>query len=71
LGSLAEKNVGYSSYIKQVYIIISTMTSFISVFVSIFAGFKSATLFKDEIEDGTFLVMISKPISRSRIIFSK
>lgn len=51
--------------------IVAAITSFLSIFTSVFAGFKSATMFKDEVEDGTFLVMLSKPVSRGKIIFYK
>lgn len=51
--------------------IVAAITSFLSIFTSVFAGFKSATMFKDEVEDGTFLVMLSKPVSRGKIIFFK
>ena len=62
------------SAMKYAVIIVATvagMTSFVSIFVSVFAGFKAAQMFKDEVEDGTFLVMLSKPITRSRLIFFK
>lgn len=51
--------------------LVAGITSFLAIFTSVFAGFKSATMYKDEVEDGTFLVMLSKPITRSKIIFFK
>ena len=35
---------------------------------SIFIGFKGAQVYKDEVEDGTFLIVLSKPQNRSKII---
>ena len=58
-------------YSQVVIVAVASMTTFLSLFVSVFAGFKSATMFKDEVEDGTFLVMLSKPTNRSQIIFGK
>lgn len=52
-------------------LLVSGITSFLSIFTSVFSGFKAATMFKDEVEDGTFLVILSKPVNRSKIIFSK
>lgn len=43
----------------------------IVLFGSIFIGFKGGQVYKDEVEDGTFLIILSKPQSRSRIIFFK
>lgn len=42
-----------------------SMGSFV-LLVSLFAGFKGATLFRSEIEDSSILVMISKPINKFR-----
>ena len=58
-------------YAKTTVTIVAAMTSFLSIFVSIFAGFKASSMYKDEVEDGTFLVMLSKPITRAQIIFGK
>ena len=60
-----------TEYGISMMMIVSAITSFLAIFVSVFAGFKSATMFKDEVEDGTFLVILSKPISRNKIIFGK
>lgn len=60
-----------SEYAVLSVAIVAAITSFLGIFTSVFAGFKSATMFKDEVEDGTFLVMLSKPVSRSKIIFFK
>ena len=35
---------------------------------SIFVGFKGSQVYKDEVEDGTFLIVLSKPQNRSKII---
>lgn len=51
--------------------LVAGITGFLAIFSSIFAGFKAAAMYKDEVEDGTFLVMLSKPITRSKIIFYK
>ena len=41
------------------------------LFGSIFIGFKGGQVYKDEVEDGTFLIILSKPQSRSKIILFK
>ncbi len=43
----------------------------ILVMVVIFAAFKSVQLFRDEINEGSLLLVISKPISRRRILQQK
>ena len=58
-------------YGATIVVVTGGITSFLAVFSSTFAGFKSATMYKDEVEDGTFLVILSKPLTRSRIIFGK
>lgn len=58
-------------YSKTVILTVAGITVFLGIFSAIFAGFKSATMFKDEVENGTFLVLISKPMKRSEIIFGK
>lgn len=58
-------------YSKTIVSIVAGMSTFLSLFVSVFAGFKAATMFKDEVEDGTFLVTLSKPITRGKIVFGK
>ena len=58
-------------YAILVIIIASMLTSFLSLFVSVFAGFKAAQMFRDEVEDGTFLVMLSKPITRRSLLLFK
>ncbi len=47
------------------------IAGFIVIFISIFTGFKSAQLIRGEIEDGTLLLILSKPISRQQIVFQK
>lgn len=58
-------------YSKLVLITVTSTSTFIAIFTSVFAGFKSATMYRDEIEDGTFLVMLSKPITRRKMLFAK
>ena len=67
--TFAPKNA--KEYAKLSLILIPTITIFLSIFSSVFSGFKSANMFKDEVEDGTFLIMISKPIPRIKILISK
>ena len=45
--------------------------SLIFVMVIIFAAFKSVQLFRDEINEGSLLLVISKPISRRRVLQQK
>ena len=45
--------------------------SLIFVMVIIFAAFKSVQLFRDEINEGSLLLVISKPVSRRRILQQK
>ena len=59
------------AYGERVIMVVSSITVFMSIFASVFAGFKSATMFKDEVENGTFLVVLSKPITRTRLIIVK
>jgi len=47
------------------------VVSFISIFASIFTGFKSVQLIRSEIEDGTLLLILSKPIPRHILILQK
>lgn len=42
-------------------------TAFIGLMLLIFIGVKSTQIFRDEIDDGTLLILVSKPISRNRI----
>lgn len=57
----------------QIYAIVSvsTIASSSTLFSATFAAYKATQIYKQEIEEGTFLVLISKPISRRRIIFEK
>ena len=43
----------------------------ICLLIAVFAGFKGAQVFRDEIEDGSFLIVLSKPLSRKRILIQK
>lgn len=45
--------------------------SFIGLMLLIFIGVKATQIFRDEIDDGTLLILVSKPISRNRIWFEK
>ncbi|RTZ69050.1 MAG: hypothetical protein DSZ21_00650 [Tenericutes bacterium] len=47
------------------------IVGFISIFASIFTGFKSVQLIRSEIEDGTLLLILSKPIPRHILILQK
>ena len=67
----ANKEMATSSYILLVVGTIGVISTFVSIFASIYAGFKGAAMFRDEIEAGTFLTLLSKPIRRSGIIFGK
>ncbi len=49
----------------------SALGSILALSIALFAGFKGAQVFRDEIEDGSFLVILSKPLSRNKIIFWK
>lgn len=70
-GSLIAGAKYVTSYASLSIILIGLTTSFMALFASIFAGFKAASMYKDEVEDGTFLIMLSKPVRRSKIIFFK
>lgn len=59
------------TYSKAVVLTVAGITVFFGIFSAIFAGFKSATMFKDEVENGTFLVLISKPMKRIDILIGK
>lgn len=59
------------NYVKSIVAAIAGVTVFFGIFSAIFAGFKSASMYKDEVENGTFLVLLSKPLKRGQIIFGK
>ncbi len=61
----------YQTYGIISTVIVSSITAMLSIFISIFSGFKAASMYKDEVEDGTFLVLLSKPHTRRQIIFGK
>lgn len=46
---------------------IFTFSTFISFALIIFIGVKATQIFRDEIDDGTLLILVSKPISRNKI----
>ena len=60
-----------AKYTKLTIVVVAAITTFLALFTSVFSGFKAATMFKDEVEDGTFLIMLSKPIDRKRILLGK
>lgn len=59
------------NYVKAIVAAIAGVSVFFGIFSAIFAGFKSASMYKDEVENGTFLVLLSKPLRRGQIIFGK
>ncbi len=57
---------------KQTVISVYALVSpFLIMMVALFAAFKSVQLFRDEINEGSLLLIISKPISRKNILFQK
>lgn len=58
-------------YVKSIMAAIAGVSVFFGIFSAIFAGFKSASMYKDEVENGTFLVLLSKPLRRGQIVFGK
>lgn len=66
--ALDKDGLGYSKLIINLIAGISLM---MSIFMSVFSSYKSATMYKDEVEDGTFLVLLSKPQVRTKIILMK
>lgn len=68
-------NLESSSVIQtyKIYVIasVTTLGSATSIVSAAFASYKSIQIYKQEIEEGTFLVLVSKPISRKRIILEK
>ena len=52
-------------------IFLGAVISLTLLFASIFTAFKGAQVYRDEVEDGTFLIVLSKPQSRNQIIFYK
>lgn len=46
---------------------ILVFTAFVGLMLIIFIGVKATQIFRDEIDDGTLLILVSKPISRNRI----
>ena len=57
----------------KLYIVasVTTIGSATAIISATFAAYKSVQIYKQEIEEGTFLVLVSKPINRKRIIFEK
>ncbi len=60
-----------SPYLLAASIGYYSVTLIYVITIALFSGFKGANVFKDEVEDGSLLIMISKPISRNRLILSK
>jgi ABC-type transport system involved in multi-copper enzyme maturation permease subunit len=50
---------------------LNALSAILAMFTAIFCGFKAAFMLRDEVEDGSFLIFISKPISRRVLIGSK
>ncbi len=57
----------------KLYIVasVTTLGSATSIVSATFASYKAVQIYKQEIEEGTFLVLVSKPINRKKIIFEK
>ncbi len=57
----------------KLYIVasVTTIGSATSIVSATFAAYKAVQIYKQEIEEGTFLVLVSKPINRKKIIFEK
>jgi ABC-type transport system involved in multi-copper enzyme maturation permease subunit len=57
----------------KLYIVasVTTIGSATAIVSATFAAYKSVQIYKQEIEEGTFLVLVSKPINRKKIIFEK
>ena len=58
-----------NQYAHQISGIATQLTLYLSIFSSIFVGFKASQMFRDEVENGVFLVVLSKPVTRLAIIF--
>ncbi len=56
---------------KAVLNIYTLLTPVLVILIALFAAFKSVQLFRDEINEGSLLLVISKPISRKRILMQK
>lgn len=65
------KDNAAKNYVKSVIGVVSGITVFFAIFSAVFAAFKAATMLKDEVENGTFLVILSKPLRRAQIVFGK
>ncbi|MGL6125110.1 MAG: ABC transporter permease [Metamycoplasmataceae bacterium] len=50
---------------------VTTIGSGTSIVSATFASYKAVQIYKQEIEEGTFLILVSKPINRRKIIFEK
>lgn len=57
----------------KLYIVasVTTIGSATSIVSATFASYKAVQIYKQEIEEGTFLILVSKPINRKKIIFEK
>lgn len=68
-------NFNWTSEVLKIFYLSGWKTiaffAFISLMLLIFIGVKSVQVFRDEIEDGTLLILVSKPISRNRIWMEK
>ena len=70
-----DSNTSWTSELVKLFYLSSwkgiAFSGFIGLMLLIFIGIKSVQIFRDEIEDGTLLILVSKPISRNRIWFEK
>uniref|UniRef100_UPI0027E037A2 ABC transporter permease n=1 Tax=Spiroplasma sp. AdecLV25b TaxID=3027162 RepID=UPI0027E037A2 len=51
--------------------ILISFAVFIDIILFIFIAIKTTQVFRDEIEDGTLLILVSKPVNRTKIFFEK
>ncbi len=57
--------------IRAVINVYTLVAPFIIIVLALFASFKSVQLFRDEINEGSLLLIISKPISRKKLLIYK
>ncbi len=55
----------------MILLVYTILPPFLIMIIALFASFKSVQLFRDEINEGSLLLVISKPISRKRILIQK
>lgn len=66
-----DKENSWLEYVGISNMLLPVIVSSLVTFITIFSGLKAATMYKDEVENGNFLVLLSKPISRTKIILMK